>query len=67
MTDATVTDLQEIALPYNRRDILRQVRFDSGLKMTRMVFFEGKRITQIDLDDATARQLATALLASTQD
>lgn len=63
MTDEILTDLDEIALPYNRRVILREVRFDSGLTMTRLVFFEGKRVTQIDLDEATARQLGNALLS----
>ena len=66
MTDETLTDLGEIALPYNRRVILREVRFESGLKMTRLVFFEGKRVTQIDLDDASAHQLGTALLSGAQ-
>lgn len=64
MTDETLTDLSEIALPYNRRVILRQVSFDSGMTMTRLVFFEGKRVTQIDLDDATAQQLGNALLSA---
>ncbi len=65
MTDQTVTDLHAFDLPYNRRVILREVRFESGLKMTRMVFFEGKRVTQIDLDDAAAQRLGTALLSGT--
>ncbi len=63
MTDETLKDLGEIALPYNRRVVLREVKFDSGLTMTRLVFFEGKRVTQIDLDDATAEQLGNALLS----
>jgi len=63
MTDETLTDLQSFDLPYNRRVILREVRFQSGLKMTRMVFFEGKRVTQIDLDDASAQRLGAALLS----
>ena len=66
MTDETLTDLGEIALPYNRRVVLRRVVFASGLNMTRMVFFEGKRVTQIDLDDATAEQLGDALRAAAQ-
>jgi uncharacterized protein DUF6967 len=66
MTDETLRDLHEFELPYNRRVILREVRFDSGLKMTRLVFFEGKRVTQIDLDDASAQQLGSALLSGAQ-
>lgn len=63
MTDETLTDMAEIALPYSKRVILREVKFASGMKMTRLVFFEGKRVTQIDLDDDTAEQLANALLS----
>ncbi len=66
MTDETLTDLCEIALPYSRRVIVRQASFASGMTMTRLVFFEGKRVTQIDLDDATAERLGKALLSSTQ-
>jgi uncharacterized protein DUF6967 len=66
MTDEILTDLQEIALPYSKRVILREVKFASGMKMTRLVFFEGKRVTQVDLDAETAEQLSGALLAAAQ-
>jgi len=66
MTDEAQTDLREIDLPYSKRVILREVTFDSGMKMTRLVFYEGKRVTQIDLDDATAEQLGNALLSGAQ-
>ena len=61
MTEETLTDLHEIALPYSKRMILREVRFASGMKMTRLVIFEGKRVTQVDLDPDTAEQLADTL------
>lgn len=64
MTDETQTDLCEIALPYSKRVILREIKFASGMTMTRLVFFEGKRVTQVDLDSATAEQLANALLSA---
>jgi hypothetical protein len=66
MTDETVTDKCEIILPFSKRVVVRDVEFASGMKMTRLVFFEGKRVTQIDLDSATAEQLATALLPASQ-
>lgn len=66
MTDETLTDLCEIPLPYSKRVILREVKFASGMKMTRMVIFEGKRVTQVDLDPETAEQLAGALLTAAQ-
>ena len=65
MTDETVTTRCEIALPFNRRVIVRDVAFESGLNMIRLVFFEGKRVTQIDLDQASGEQLAMALLPAT--
>lgn len=66
MTDETVTDKAEITLPFSKRVVVREVQFASGMKMTRLVFFEGKRVTQIDLDAPTATQLATALLPTSQ-
>ncbi len=66
MTEETLIDLQEIALPYSKRVVLREVKFASGMTMTRLVFFEGKRVTQVDLDAETAEQLAKALLAAAQ-
>ncbi|MCF6233415.1 MAG: hypothetical protein L3J36_10035 [Rhodobacteraceae bacterium] len=66
MTDEIVSDKCEISLPFNKRVVVRQVEFASGMKMTRLVFFEGKRVTQIDLDPATAAQLAAAILPDSQ-
>jgi len=67
MTDETVTDKGEITLPFNKRVVVREVEFASGMKMTRLVFFEGKRVTQIDLDAPTAAQLAAAILPASQN
>ena len=61
MADGALTDLAEIELPFGRRAVLREVRFDSGLRMVRLVLREGRRITQIDMDEAAARALAGAL------
>jgi len=52
---------REIALleaPYMRKVHLEEAEFESGMKMFRVIIREGKRITQIDLDPATARQWA---------
>ena len=67
MTDETVSDKCEIILPFNKRVVVRDVAFASGMKMTRLVFFEGKRVTQVDLDPETARQLAMAILPDQQN
>lgn len=63
MTDEIVRELAEIALPFGRRAILRQVDHESGLQMMRLVLFEGKRVTQVDMDPAAAEQLGTLLVA----
>ena len=63
MSENSLSDRCEIALPYSKRVVLRDVTFDSGMKMTRLVFFEGKRVTQVDLDDDSARALAAALVS----
>lgn len=59
MTD-DIRDLAEFDLPYSRRAQLREVEYDGGMKMLRLILREGKRITQVELDTATARQLADA-------
>jgi len=67
MTDATLTDLGEFELPYNRKAMLRRVDHESGLQMVRLILREGRRITQIDLDADAAQELGDALRASGQD
>ncbi len=62
LTDESVKDLAKLELPYRRRAILREVRHESGLRMIRLVLREGMRITQVDLDEDTARTLAGHLL-----
>lgn len=61
MTDDNLTDLAEFQLPYSRKAQLREVTFDSGMKMLRLVLREGRRITQVDLDPASARAIAEAM------
>ena len=63
MTDL-VTDLAEFDLPYRRKALLRQVEFEGGLKMTRLVLREGNRITQVDLDAESALALGEALIGA---
>lgn len=58
MTDEVTTDLAEIELPFGRRAVLKDVAFESGLKMLRLVLREGKRITIVDMDPAGAGVVA---------
>lgn len=57
-------ELREIAnfqLPYSRKAELREVTFDGGMKMLRLILREGRRITQVDLDADSASALADAM------
>ncbi len=58
----TFRDIAALELPYTRKAQVREVTFASGMKMTRLILREGKRITQVDLDPESARNLAAALL-----
>lgn len=61
-----VNEIARIELPYRRRATVKEVVFDSGMRMTRLVIKEGTRITQIDLDADTATELGNVLLQSAQ-
>ncbi len=61
MAEETLKEIAELELPFRRRARIREVTFESGLRMVRLVLMEGKRITQVDLDPDTARQLAAIL------
>ena len=57
-------EYREIAnyeLPYSRKAELREVTFDGGMKMLRLILREGKRITQVDLDADSALALSDAM------
>ena len=59
MTDGevTVTEIREHELPFGRRVRLLDVDYHNGLHMLRMIWREGKRITQIEIDPASAAAL----------
>ncbi len=57
-------EFREIAnydLPYSRKAELREVTFEGGMKMLRLILREGRRITQVDLDADTAMALSDAM------
>ncbi len=58
MADEVTTDLIEVELPFGRRAVLKDVAFESGLKMLRLVLREGKRITIVDMDPSGAAEVA---------
>lgn len=66
MADETITEIAALDLPFGRRARVREVSYESGLHLVRLVLQEGKRITQVDLDADAARALADALNAGAE-
>nr|AFI78389.1 hypothetical protein ws101A12_0021 [uncultured bacterium ws101A12] len=64
--DETLTDIATLDLPYRRKATLREVRFESGMRLVRLVLREGTRITQVDLDNETAQKLGSLLIDAAQ-
>lgn len=62
MTEGRLRPIAELELPFGRRASLRELTHDSGLRMVRLVLREGTRITQVDLDEASALALGRLLV-----
>lgn len=54
-------------LPFQKSATFKDVTLFGGMKVLRMTFRERKRFTMIDLDPATATELANDLLAWAKD
>jgi hypothetical protein len=61
MTEESLRDIAIYELPYRRKAELREFTYESGMKMLRLVLREGHRITQVELDSATAAAMATEM------
>jgi len=61
MTEEVVSERSQHRLPYGRTITLKNVAHESGLKMLRLTIREGRRFTIVDLDNASARELAADL------
>jgi hypothetical protein len=61
VSDEERTELASIVAPYGRRIRLQDVRFQSGMRLMRVIIREGNRITVFEIDTATARTWATAM------
>ena len=59
----TVTPLEAFQLPWNKQMQVDSVTFDTGVRLLRLRFREGKRFTIVDLDADTASRLADMLRA----
>jgi len=62
LSDLEIKELFAFELPYRRKAAIREVTFDSGMKMARLVLREGTRITQVDLDKDAAAAIGQALI-----
>lgn len=62
MSDVERIPLLTLEAPYRREVRLEHAVFESGMKMLRVVVREGHRITQLDLDPATARAWGSAMV-----
>jgi hypothetical protein len=56
------TRIATVIAPYRREVWLDDVQFESGMRLLRVTIKEGQRITQLDLDQATADQWGQAML-----
>jgi len=62
-----INEIARFELPYRRRAIVKEVIFDSGMRMTRLIIKEGTRITQVDLHAEAAENIGQTLMASAQE
>ena len=58
-----VTELAEHELPFGRRVRLLDVDYQNGLHMLRMIWREGRRITQVEIDPEAAKSLGSDIAA----
>ena len=61
MTDEVRTRLSTITAPYGRQIRLEDVRFESGMRLLRVIIREGNRITVFEIDADTAVQWARSM------
>ena len=58
MSDSVKTRLKTIAAPYGREIRLDDVAYPSGMRLLRVTIREGARYTILEIDAATAMELA---------
>jgi len=56
------TRIAALEAPYRREVWLDDVEYESGMRLLRVTIKEGRRFTQLDLDQGTAKQLGETLL-----
>lgn len=65
--DVILTELAEHELPFGRRVRLVDADYRNGLHMLRLIWREGKRITQVEIDPDAAATLGHDILTWAQD
>jgi hypothetical protein len=58
----TKTRIATVEAPYRREVWLDDVQFESGMRLLRVTIKEGRRFTQLDLDEATADRWGQTML-----
>jgi hypothetical protein len=61
VTDEVRTKLSTLTAPYGRQIRLEDVRYESGMRLLRVVIREGHRITDFEIDAATATEWARVM------
>jgi hypothetical protein len=56
------TRIATVEAPYRREVWLDDVQFESGMRLLRVTIKEGRRFTQLDLDEATADRWGQTML-----
>ncbi|MCK5167023.1 MAG: hypothetical protein KAQ66_06875 [Rhodospirillaceae bacterium] len=59
----SITDIEVIDAPWNKQVTVQEATYEGGFKMVRLRIKEGKRFTDLELDSATAGNLAGLLQA----
>ena len=61
--NSTVTGLDKFTAPYGREITLENVAYDNGMRVLRIHIREGNRFTVMDVDENTASDWGSAMLA----
>jgi Family of unknown function (DUF6967) len=62
VSDEIKTRIATLVAPYRREVWLDDVQFESGMRLLRVTIKEGRRFTQLDLDEETADKWAQTML-----
>ena len=61
--DSTITALDKFSAPYGREITLENVAYENGMRVLRIHIREGNRFTVMDIDENTASDWGSAMLA----